>query len=628
MTIRYFNPKRLVVPTSEIHKFGHGGALITDPRRSRPHWFDGRFLKAADLNRETNYFLTRQADLAVATGTGVVEGLLVQEKGNFGIHISQGHGMTFDGERVFLPQSVDIRLNDIPLIEELNVQLGLSGKPAPPHRSHSGIYIITLRPLEFTANPTSSYPVDVAGERQMRPGDIVEATAITLVPYASPSGATDSVELRRSQIAHQLFVDQSDYRVPSTTLPLAMVELRRGTVLWVDNNMVRRDMGSVYSDVLGMNFVSRPLRRAHFKQYDEAIEDVVNARLRAGADLKFSAAEYFVSLPSAGRLPTASVDLDERIQQYFPDTMDVEMSIIPEDEMATLIEESLLLPPIPLNQEEEALASNSVMIFLPVPRSIFYSLTRELKNVPQAVRFVGKQIRVSSIKNRFSRKFGSIIPEFKVLEKSKTDDLEKAAWASLAAKERFLWFVRRRNVNYKDEVTGTPVRVLTHEHRDETTMRKQQKEWGLYDDFTHLKVSGSAAADLEMVRLLTIPQFSKHEILMRGVLREFRSKVTKSRKLDEKEAVAVSLKYARRTLGDGIKKIESKIIIGATREAQVKRMDILAESLRVNELDEIAATLADEELDAITVELNDALASKKPEEVRKAIDKLKEDLES
>src|SRR5690349_14444128 len=56
--------------------------LVVDARRSRSHYFDGRFLAARDLTREQNYFLTRQADLSRARGIGVIAGLGVDVVGN------------------------------------------------------------------------------------------------------------------------------------------------------------------------------------------------------------------------------------------------------------------------------------------------------------------------------------------------------------------------------------------------------------------------------------------------------------------------------------------------------------------------------------------------------------------
>lgn len=638
MTLKGLSIKRKKVHASVLEKFKEGGPIIIDYQRSRPRWFDGRFLKAADLNSESTYFLTRQADLALSTGTGVVEGLEVAEAGGTRIKIGKGYGMTFDGERVFLPQNVNIDIHNIPLAEQLNAELGLSRKPSPSYRSLSGIYIVALRSLEFSANPTASYPVDVDGQRQLKDGDIVEATAITLVPYQYPTGVSlfgknsDRTQMsyqRRAQMAHTIFAQQAENQMPSSTLPLAMLDLRRGVVHWVDNHMVRRDMGSVYSDVMGFGFVPRHLRRAHFKQYDEMIQEIVDDRPNS----RFAASEYFMSLPSAGRMPSASIEIDSFTQHYFPESVDVEMSIIPEDELATLVEESLLLPPIPLTGEAAELSAHSVMIYLPVPRQTFYSMTRTLKKVPKSVRFPIKTIRSQFKPKDYIQMYRAKLPDYVIPERKDEDALTEVAWKSLISKERYLWFVRRRNLSYKDDITGTAVNVMTNEFEDETNMRRYQKNLKLYDDFTHLKVRGSAAADLEMVRLLTIPKFNTKrsdsdnapQIMMRSALKEFGS----AKKLDEKHAASVSLRFADRNVGKGIEKIEARIITGNEAQKSEKAAK-LAETLRVPELDFVSRVLPPEELDDLTTELANRLSDsqQQPEDIAKFILDKKEELES
>jgi hypothetical protein len=623
MALKDFNLDRVKQHISVLDKFEFGGSVFVDRRRSRPRWFDGRFLKAADLNRETGYFLTRQADLAVATGTGVVEGLWVSEDEAKRIRITKGHGMTFDGERVFLPNDVSISLDNIPYSDELNVRMGLSRKPAPPDRSRSGIYIVALRPLEFTANPTASYPVDIDGKREMRDGSIIEATAVTLIPFSYPAGAAKSDQFRRARVAHQVFTENTEYQMPSSTLPLAMIEMRRGRLLWLDSYMVRRDMGSVYSDVLGFGFTPRPVRRSHFKQYDEMIQDVVDERKRAGANLRFAATDYFVSLPSAGRLPTACVDLNTFTQYYFPDSMDVEMSIIPEDEMGLLIEESMLLPPVLLD-DEVSIQTTSIMIFLPVPRNIFYSETRAIKKLPSPIRFPVKTLRSRFKPKEYLNLFQSRLPDFKEPEPRNEDALKEVAWKRLLSKEPFVWYVRRRNVSYKEEITGTAVHVMTNEHRDETDMRRYQKGLNLYDEFTYLKVRGSAAADLEMVRLLTIPKFTQSELLMRAALREFNA----TDKLDERHAASVSVRFANRLIGKGLDRIEDKIFIGTDKEKTDQKKK-LAETLRTPELDFVSRVLTSEEVEDFSKKLHAQLidSKKKPEDIARFILDKKEELE-
>lgn len=623
MALKDYNIDRVKQHISVLDKYEYGGSVFVDRRRSRPRWFDGRFLKAADLNRESGYFLTRQSDLAVATGTGVVEGLMVKQNDSTRITIAQGHGMTFDGERVFLPNDVDISLHNIALAEELNVKMGLSRKPAPPDRSRSGIYIIALRPLEFTANPTASYPVDVDGQRQMRDGSIIEATAITLVPFSYPAGAARSSQARRAEVAHQLFAQATEYRIPSTTLPLAMIEMRRGKLLWLDNHMVRRDMGAVHSDVLGFGFTPRPIRSSHFKQYDAMIQDIVAQRKRTDADLGFSATQFFKSLPSAGRLPAACVDLSSFTQHYFPDVMDVEMSIIPEDEMGLLIEESMLLPPILLD-DDTAMENTSVMVFLPVPRHVFYSETKAIKKLPDPIRFPVKTVRSKFTPRDYLNVFQAKLPDFKTPEVKNEEALRQVAWQRLLYKETFVWYVRRRHVSYKDEITGTTVHVMTNEHKDETDMRRYQRTLGLYDEFTTLKVRGSAAADLEMVRLLTIPKFTKSEVMMRSALKEFND----TEKLDERHAASVSVRFAGKEVGKGMDKLDERLFTG-TDEQKTEQRKKLAETLRAPELDMVARELTTEEAGILAEDLNTRLTGPDtPEEIAAFILSKKEELES
>ena len=622
MALKDYNIDRVKQHISVLDKYEYGGSVFVDRRRSRPRWFDGRFLKAADLSRESSYFLTRQADLAVATGTGVVEGLMVQETSPTRITISQGHGMTFDGERVFLPNDVSISLHNIALSEKLNVRMGLSRKPAPPDRSRSGIYIIALRPLEFTSNPTSSYPVDVDGQREIRDGSIVEATAVTLVPFSYPAGAARSIASRRARLAHQVFTETTEYQIPTATLPLAMIEMRRGRLLWLDNYMVRRDMGAVHSDVLGFGFTPRPIRRSHFKQYDDMIADIVEQRKRANASLRFAATEYFESLPSAGRLPTACVNLDTFAQYFFPDAMDVEMSIIPEDEMSLLVEESILLPPVLLN-DDNAIESTAIMIFLPVPRHVFASETRTLKKLPTRIKFPIKTVRSRFKPQDYLNVFRAKLPDFQTPVVDNTAALREVAWKRLLAKETFVWYVRRRNVSYKDAITGTAVHVMTNEHQDETDMRRYQRTLDLYDDFTHLKVRGSAAADLEMVRLLTIPKFTKSEVLMRSALKEFGD----SERLDERHAASVSVRFAGRQVGKGLERIDERLFVGTAAQKTAQRKK-LAETLRAPELDFVARVLTAEEAEALADDVHARLTgSDSTEEIATFILEKKEELE-
>ena len=132
--------------------------LVGDPRRWRPRWFDGRFLSAADLQGEQNYFLIRQADLGRAGGSGVIDGLMVSEAveqgtGTQRLRIEAGQGVTDTGELVVLFDPLILNPADVPEIQRLDAAFGLQVIPNEPGRTRTGLYIVALRPVEWTANP-------------------------------------------------------------------------------------------------------------------------------------------------------------------------------------------------------------------------------------------------------------------------------------------------------------------------------------------------------------------------------------------------------------------------------------------------------------------------------------------
>ena len=124
MAIDKYQSQRQPVDIDELRKLDAANVVFLDSRRSRPLWFDGRFAKAADFNRQAEYFLARQADLSVATGTGVIEGLRVDHRSDINVlTIESGFGVTDQGERVVIGKNMKIQLSNIPVIREINTRL-------------------------------------------------------------------------------------------------------------------------------------------------------------------------------------------------------------------------------------------------------------------------------------------------------------------------------------------------------------------------------------------------------------------------------------------------------------------------------------------------------------------------
>ena len=201
---------RELIPGAVAAVLRRAGALVEDARRERPLWRDGRFLSARDLIREQQYFLTREADLGRAAGSGVAVGLEVTEGGGpQTLSIAPGHGITPSGELVLLQNPLTLNLADVPRAEQLSGKFGLGRIPVPPLRSRTGLFALALRPVEFTANPVGAYPTSITGQRSVEDGDIIEASAVVLVPWFDDGGA-DALDARRGRAARAIFVDHAD----------------------------------------------------------------------------------------------------------------------------------------------------------------------------------------------------------------------------------------------------------------------------------------------------------------------------------------------------------------------------------------------------------------------------------
>ena len=198
--------RELIAP-EDVEALRATGALVDDVRRERPRYFDGRFLAARDLIRDQQYFLTREADLGQASGGGVVVGLEVTPGAAADeLVLSPGHGLTPAGELTLLPNALSVRLADIPLAEQLSARFSLSRLPQPPLRNRTGLFVLALRPVEFTANPIGAYPTSITGPRTVEDGDVIEATAVVLVPWTDDD-ATDALDARRGRAARAIFVE-------------------------------------------------------------------------------------------------------------------------------------------------------------------------------------------------------------------------------------------------------------------------------------------------------------------------------------------------------------------------------------------------------------------------------------
>ena len=574
-------PARERVDADDLERMIGEGSIIIDNRRRRPLYFDGRFLAARDLTREQNYFLSRQSDMGRALGGGIIHGLMVSRgRTATSIHIQRGHGVTSAGEILVLDDTIAVELTNIPEMQRLDVALGISRIPSEPSRNRSGLFIIAMRPVEFTANPIASYPTSITGARTVEDGDIVEAVAVTLIPYLDQSSNTDFLS-RRARAAREIFVNRATRGIPSATLPLAMVALDRGVVRWVDPFMVRREVGTEHGNTIGLGLAPRALREAHLLQYEDHLREVI--QLRATRGLRFAATEHFQCLPPAGRLPAATIDPSDFSQMFFPAEIDIDLSIVPADEVPVLLEESMFLPPIDLTLSGVEQDSTSVQILIPVPRerlrlmlSSLTSTTRVLK--PAAPGLVARRKPLESL-------LSLTLPHSALIAPPLTTD---SVWANalLVPNDRMLWYVRRRNLQYKSDFVGTEVRTAGQESEAEKKLTEELKSVGLDARFEALSKVSTSLARAELVTFLGSPKFARSKLMMVAAVRELEEKMT-DKQLERNEVLTVEDRFQDAQAGEGMMQLES------TAE-EFKNDDFITtftDTLLVPEIDKMVRTL-------------------------------------
>lgn len=358
------------------------GALILDGMRKRPRYFDGKFLTAADLTRDQDYIRQRQNDLAAAVGTGVVAGLQVSSTGTTGadsVRIAAGHGVTPSGAIVMISEERVIPLADIAESRRIDAALGLASHPAIPLASRTGLFILALRPVEFSANPIASYPTEINGTRTLQDGDIIEATAITLIAW---QGANDAPDLDRARaVAAKTIFGGMPAPLPHDALPIAMVALDRGTVRWLDTTLVRRETGADSPLEVSLGGRPRSMAEAFLMQFQAHLADVLAQRHARGMGGEFAAAEHFSLLPPAGPMPMASIVFgrDGLEQVWLPGASAMQVSLVPQDEIAAIIEETLTLPPIDLTRNDQE--GMVVTALVPVPRHVLHTYAANLSSL-------------------------------------------------------------------------------------------------------------------------------------------------------------------------------------------------------------------------------------------------------
>ena len=245
-----------------------------------------------------------------------------------------------------VPQDVTVPLAELPQQDDLGIQLTPTAAPARSPQSRTGLYIVALQPVEYSANLVTAYPITVQGPRTRHDSDIVQATAVSLVPYPNPPSNYPPA-IQQAALARKIFLLGNSGKFPDSLLPLAVISIDHVVVQWIDTYLVRRDTGGQTISV-GFGLSDEVTQQAFLLQYDTQLQAAAARRLASGLKANFAATDVFYALPGVGRIPVDAIDTGSFSQVFFPQEMDVRISIIPSDELPALLAEGLAMPPIDL----------------------------------------------------------------------------------------------------------------------------------------------------------------------------------------------------------------------------------------------------------------------------------------
>ncbi len=617
------------------------GALIVDSGRRRPFYFDGRFLTADDLTADQSYIRARQSDLAQAVGAGVVRGLMVglgtqAASSSPTLVIEPGIGITPAGELVNVDTRQTIQLGSLPQSTQLDVQLGVKVLPGAGAVNRTGLFVLALRPIEFSATPTTAYPTSLDGQRTVRDGDIIEATAITLIPYPDRSGV-ENASAKRARVAREVFFDRQQAGVLQEALPLAMLCLEGGALRWLDVYMVRREVGTESTLAAGLAQRPRALLEAWLQQHQDHLDDVDTAAVQAG----FAAVRQFEALPPVGPMPASTLRFEQQLgqltllQSYFPPQVDCEFAFIPSDELAALVQESLALPPIDLRAGDEDLDHLSILIVAPVTRQVLEAHKRTLQSVVTPVRsasagLVAKRSPLESLIRIAQPPVlvrptlpGVLAPDALALAWQTAIDTARAQLAGAAQGRGMFWYLRKRQLPYTAEISSATLRLAGNAAAIDQEVNVRLRADGLLTRFNAITANIPTLARAETANLLASSRLAvsptladkrlaTSDLLRRSALSALsqRADERKEEGLGHDDVLDIARRFGDPRLGEGFDALVQAADEATRADLQDPQLvQAVADSGVAPQLDVAIRALPVSEQAGFAVQLRDAAAS-------------------
>jgi hypothetical protein len=189
--------------------------------------------------------------------------------------------------------------------------------------------------------------------------------------------------------------------------------------------------------------------------------------------------------------------------------VNAELSIIPQDELAALVEESMTLPPIDLTEPAAAMNSVFVSLLIPVPRTQVRALAARLSGSvvrvprPTLTTLAAKRLPIDTLR--------LITTPFISRPTFDPNALIDNAWrAALEAARRSsgLWYARRRNLAYNESIAGRTVAVTQPDGDIEGLLNDRMRDLGLLTRWREVNTRADVFSRADLTRLMAAPALS------------------------------------------------------------------------------------------------------------------------
>jgi hypothetical protein len=330
-----------------------------DPFLSRSNYFDGRLLKAADLTRDQQYLDQRLLQTGRVLGSGVVRGLYAELISNQQIVITPGLAITGSGRVLESVNRLTIDLTDRATIAVIN--------EPPLNYFNRGLYAVVLQYTEKGVGIAETYPEDIGKKIETRINSYEEGVQLVLV-HLNEAYPTGSELTARAALADRFLSQlQPLADIPDDGVALGVLAIDQNIGQWLDRGLLYRPVG-IKQHVDGF----QQLLAAH---YEEMLGDLLNARNWSSLNGAISASQYFQWLPPVGSVPKQAVNPQTGVQSYFPESFNVSMVPVRQEDLPVLEQEAMLQEVIDLRQDKEL----DIVILAPLSDEDFNFYARRLE---------------------------------------------------------------------------------------------------------------------------------------------------------------------------------------------------------------------------------------------------------